>query len=181
MKQDASGLSLKHSNLEGLLTCCACTPSVSLALAFAFKLESTGYSENSVARLDDPSATPTMSSNTATVFKSHHEVMEALHQNFAGADDAQKAIAIDRLRQELSVACQMQQDEVKSTIQGQWTPWHVHMRLLMGRQRARSTPIQNCLNKCKRHRRQRQLQKLQKPICVESINCHQQRRMPKKM
>ena len=60
-----------------------------------------------------------MSSNTADVFKSHHEVMEALHQNFAGTDDAQKAKAVDHLRGDIAMACQAQQDDIKSTISGQ--------------------------------------------------------------
>ena len=79
----------------------------------------TGRNETALARPDDRGPTSAMSSSTADVFRSHHEVMEALHQNFAGADDAQKATAIDKLRQDMSMACQMQQDEVKSTIQGQ--------------------------------------------------------------
>lgn len=59
-----------------------------------------------------------MSSNAYDVFKSHHEVMEALQQTYAGTDDAQRAVAVGRLQDDVSKACQMQQEEVKTTIAG---------------------------------------------------------------
>jgi hypothetical protein len=59
-----------------------------------------------------------MSSVTDT-FGSHHEVMEALHQNFAGNDDAQKAIKVDKLRDDMAAACRLREDDIKTTISGQ--------------------------------------------------------------
>ncbi|KAL0051586.1 hypothetical protein WJX82_010402 [Trebouxia sp. C0006] len=56
-----------------------------------------------------------MSSVTDT-FGSHHEVMEALHQNFAGNDDAQKAIKVDKLRDDMAAACRLREDDIKTTI-----------------------------------------------------------------
>lgn len=57
-----------------------------------------------------------MSTNIAETFRSHHEVMDALHQNFAGNDDAQRVILVDKLRDDMTAACRMQEQEIKATI-----------------------------------------------------------------
>lgn len=58
-------------------------------------------------------------SSVADTFGSHHEVMDALHQNFAGNDDAQRAIKVDKLRDDMAFACRLREDDIKTTISGQ--------------------------------------------------------------
>ena len=58
-------------------------------------------------------------SSVADTFGSHHEVMDALHQNFAGNDDAQRAIKVDKLRDDMAAACRLREDDIKTTISGQ--------------------------------------------------------------
>ena len=59
-----------------------------------------------------------MAHNPAEVFASHLDVMEALHQNFAGNDDAQKLSQVDKLQEDLTNDCQQKEDDVKATIAG---------------------------------------------------------------
>jgi hypothetical protein len=58
-------------------------------------------------------------SSVADTFGSHHEVMDALHQNFAGNDDAQRAIKVDKLRDDMAAACRLREDDIRTTISGQ--------------------------------------------------------------
>lgn len=60
-----------------------------------------------------------MSSVGADTFRSHHEVLDALQQNFAGNDDAQRATEVGKLRDEMTAACRLQEDDIKATISGQ--------------------------------------------------------------
>lgn len=59
-----------------------------------------------------------MTASDNDVFQSHHEVMEALSQNYAGSDDAQRAIAVGKLRVEMDTACRRQEENVKTAIIG---------------------------------------------------------------
>ena len=52
------------------------------------------------------------------VFQSHHEVMDALNQNFAGSDDAQRVMTVNKLREDMASACQRQEDDAKTAIMG---------------------------------------------------------------
>lgn len=58
-------------------------------------------------------------SSVADSFGGHHEVMDALYQNFAGNDDAQRAIKVDKLRDDMAAACRLREDDIKITISGQ--------------------------------------------------------------
>lgn len=62
-----------------------------------------------------------LTTSVSDVFQSHHEVMDALRQNFAGSDDAQRAVVVDKLREGTAAACQQREDDVKATIQGRGT------------------------------------------------------------
>ncbi|KAL0017709.1 hypothetical protein WJX77_002797 [Trebouxia sp. C0004] len=55
-------------------------------------------------------------SSVADTFGSHHEVMEALHSNFAGNGDAQRANKVDKLRDDMSAACRLREDDIRHTI-----------------------------------------------------------------
>ena len=50
------------------------------------------------------------------VFQSHHEVMDALTQNYAGDHDAQRAINVDKMHKNTASACQRQEEAVRATI-----------------------------------------------------------------
>ena len=59
-----------------------------------------------------------MATNIPDVFQSHHEVMDALDQNFAGSDDAQRAMTVNKLREDMGTACQRQEDDARTAILG---------------------------------------------------------------
>ena len=59
-----------------------------------------------------------LTTSTPDVFQSHHEVMDALDQNFAGSDDAQRALIVNKLREDIATACQRQEDDAKKAILG---------------------------------------------------------------
>lgn len=59
-----------------------------------------------------------MMTSVPDVFQSHHEVMDALNQNYAGNDDAQRATTVNKLHQDIATACQRQEDEAKTAILG---------------------------------------------------------------
>lgn len=59
-----------------------------------------------------------MTSSIPDVFQSHHEVMDALDQNYAGSDDAQRALTVNKLHQDTATACQRQEDEAKTALLG---------------------------------------------------------------
>ena len=60
-----------------------------------------------------------MSTSIVDTFRSNHEEMDALHQNFAGNDDAQRATTVNKLRGDMTAACQLQEANIKSTIAGE--------------------------------------------------------------
>ena len=82
------------------------------------------------------------------VFQSHHEVMQALDQNFARNDDAQRAMTVNKLREDMATACQRQEDEAKIAITGTIAGW-----LLQFFRRSASACVQSCLSKCRRLKR----------------------------
>lgn len=59
-----------------------------------------------------------MTTSIPDVFQSHHEVMDALDQNFAGSDDAQRAMTVNKLREDMTTACQKQENDAKQAILG---------------------------------------------------------------
>lgn len=59
-----------------------------------------------------------MTNSVSEVFASHHEVMEALRQNYAGNDDAQKITSVEKLQQDLAAQCQQKESNVRATITG---------------------------------------------------------------
>ena len=59
-----------------------------------------------------------MTVSTTDVFQSHHEVIDALNQNYTGSNDPQRAITVGKLREDLGTACQRQQEDVKTAIIG---------------------------------------------------------------
>ena len=59
-----------------------------------------------------------MTSSVPDVFQSHHEVMDALDQNYAGSADAQRASTINKLHQDIATACQRQEEEAKIALLG---------------------------------------------------------------
>lgn len=59
-----------------------------------------------------------LTSGVPDVFHSHHEVMDALDQNFAGSDDPQRAMAVNKLREDMTTACQRQEDDAKAAVLG---------------------------------------------------------------
>ena len=92
-------------------------------------------------------------------FQSHHEVMDALDQNFAGSDDAQRAMTVNKLRDDMATACQRQNDNAKTAILGTCAePLHCCY--------TKSAPacVQSCLSKCGRLKRKQLPERLLKPI-----------------
>lgn len=60
-----------------------------------------------------------MSNVGKEVFASHREVMEALQQNFAGNDDAQRVSSVEKLQQDLAAQCKGKESVIKATIAGE--------------------------------------------------------------
>lgn len=104
------------------------------------------------------------------VFQSHHEVMDALDQNFAGSDDAQRAMTVNKLRVSMATECQRQADDAKTAILGTYAePLHSCS--------GQSAPacVQSCLSKCGRLKRKQLLGRLLKPIksgCIVFLGLH---------
>ena len=70
-----------------------------------------------------------MTNNSAEVFASHREVMEALQQNYAGSDDAQRVVSTGKLTQDLAADCQEKENNVKQTIAGRHRCIYKHMQI----------------------------------------------------
>lgn len=93
------------------------------------------------------------------VFQSHHEVMDALDQNFAGSDDAQRAMAVNKLREDMTTACQRQEDDAKTAILGTHAkPLHTTF------ENPAPACVQSCLSKCERLKRKQLPRRLLKLI-----------------
>ncbi len=121
-----------------------------------------------------------MSNIIADTFKSHHEVMDALQQNFAGNDDAQRATKVDKLREDMAAACRLQEDDIKATISG-LTRWTRAGFMCYVRAVDRYCVVQSCLSKCKQLRKQQPPWKLLTLTCTECTDFLHQRMTPKRM
>ncbi len=112
-----------------------------------------------------------MTTSGTDVFHSHHEVMDALNQNYAGSDDAQRATTVNKLHQDIATVCQRQEVDARTAIIGIIAALLQPCCGLAADLQDLSTcsGVQSCLSKCgilRRKQLPRRLLRLIKSGCI---------------